>query len=331
MTQGYKVLLVGCGQLGTRHLQAVAQLPDIAEVHVIDSSEASLELGRTRLAEVGGAATPGVEYHWHASPDESAAEPDLCIVATQSAGRGELVMRLADSLGAQTFLIEKVVTRSVREYEELMSFADSKQLSVWVNCKTRTYGIHKHIKSLLPSGQPLFLSDVGGNHGLGNNGVHAADLFSFYTGGERIHVKGGRVDEMLHPSKRGGDVFDLSGTLLGATDGGSDFCLSFAGSNTAPDVVTIAAPGARFVVDHFGKSAWASLESEGWTWTQVPIDEDWTVSHMTKAFASDILHGKKCELPTLKETFPAHEFVLTALLPHFNRLLGKDDDVCPIT
>ena len=329
---GHRILIIGSGQLGTRHLQAVAQMPGVTTIEVVDPSPASLELGRARIAELGDAATPGIEYRWLSDVRKAWSSPDLVIVAAQSAGRAKLVADAYAATGATRWLLEKVVTRSVAEYSELMALAEAEALDMWVNCKTRAYSVHKHIKSLIPAGAPIYLSDTGGNHGLGNNGVHAADLFCYYVPCDHIGIVGSRIDDEVHASKRGGDVCDLSGTLSGSANG-SDFVLSFAGSHVAPDVVTIVAPGMRFVVDHFTKTAWESLEADNWTWKPIPIsaDESWAVSHMTTAFATEIIEEGRCELPTLAECFPAHEFILDSLEPHFERLLGNTDGSCPIT
>ena len=74
-----------------------------------------------------------------------------------------------------------------------------------------------------------------------------------------------------------------------------------------------------------------STADSGWSWRAVPFETNLMVSHMTRAFAADILTSGRCELPTLEECFPAHRFILSELLPHFNRLCGTDSDRCPAT
>ena len=51
-TSGKKALLVGCGQLGSRHLQALASLALISNIEVLDPSAESLELGKQRVREL---------------------------------------------------------------------------------------------------------------------------------------------------------------------------------------------------------------------------------------------------------------------------------------
>lgn len=326
----YKILLVGCGQLGSRHLQAVASIEDIAEIHVVDPNPASIELGKTRLKEIPDL-NRNPKFYWFNELNRCSAQGDLCLIATQARGRGSLLKRVARELNYKAFLIEKVVVQSLKEYEDLILFSEQNNLSVWVNCKTRAYSIHKYIKSRLNQDEPIMFTRIEGNHGLAGNGIHGADLFVFYDGADRIRSGSSRIDPVLHPSKRGQNLFELSGTVHGFTDKGSDLVLSFARYHLGPDCISIVSPRGRFIIDHFQKTAFESYPQTDWAWSPIRIDENWLVSHMTKKFVSDIFNHGACDLPTLKECYPAHKYILSELLPHFNRLLGVSEDYCPVT
>ncbi len=323
------VLIVGCGQLGSRHLQAVASLSEVSAIHVVDPNAASLVVGQQRIKEIPDL-NPNIKFSWHTSLDGAAPRGDLCIVATQSKGRPQLIKQIVERLAYRHFLVEKVVSQSLQGYEDLMAFCQQRDIAVWVNCKIRTYAIHQYIKSKLKADEPLFFSRVGGNFGLGNNGIHAVDLFAFYADAKTIKPVGSSIDPVLHPSKRGGDLFDLSGCLYGRSEKGDDLVLSLARGHESPDCLTIVSPSGRFFMDHIQKVAMESYPSSNWQWQPITIDENWMVSHMTKSFARDILNNKQCALPTLQQCWPAHQFILSVLQPHFEQLLGIKDH-CPIT
>jgi predicted dehydrogenase len=326
----YKVLLVGCGEIGSRHLQAAAALNNIEEIHIVDSKIESLNLGKLRLKEIADL-NKQIKFSWSQKFEKVSKNGDICIVATQASGRCKLIKQIAEELGYKHFLIEKLVSQSIGEYEDLLLFSEQHQLSIWVNCKTRAYAIHKYIKSRLDPKEPLILSRIGGNHGLASNGIHSADLFTFYDAATKIKSVASRIDSILHPSKRGKDIFDLSGTLHGFTDKGSEFILSFAPGHQSPDHILIVSAHGRFILDQFQKFVYESYPESDWTWKQVSVDEKWEISQMSKAFVFDILTKGTCDLPTLKECFPAHEFILSQLLPHFNRLMGVNHDFCSVT
>ena len=325
-----KILLVGCGQLGSRHLQAVAALKNISEIHIVDSNNSSLELGKRRLLETVDL-NKDIVFKWANEISNTIGHGDLCIIATHAKGRTELIKKIYEELGYKNFLIEKIVSQSLYDYKGLMDFCDSNDILVWVNCKTRAYAVHKYIKSRLDPSELIVFSEIAGNHGLANNGVHAADLFLFYDGTAKINSAGSKIDEILHSSKRGNDIYDLSGVLHGYTDKGSRFILSFSKEHLNPDMIYISSKNQRFTIDHLNNFSHESYADTGWEWKKIDIKENILVSEMTKKFVTDILSKNSCELPTLKVCFPSHEFILSEALPYFNKLLKKDRDYCPVT
>lgn len=327
----YKILVVGCGQLGSRHLQAVASLENISEIHIVDPDNNSLELGKARLKEINDL-NQNIKFSWFKELNKNSTNGDLCIVATQAKGRCSLVKEVSEMLHYRNFLIEKIVSQSVAEYEDLLSFCSKRDVLAWVNCKARAYTIHKYVKSKLKPSELITFSAVAGNHGLTNNGIHEVDLFVFHDGATQLKSTGSRIDPILHPSKRGQEIFDLSGSLRGNSEKGSRFVITFADDHDCFDHITINAPSSRFFIDHYRQFFLESYPESDWEWKRIELkEENWLVSHMTKKFAFDILNSGTCELPTLLDCFPAHQFILSELLPHFNQLLHKNYDYCPVT
>lgn len=325
----HRILVIGCGQLGSRHLQAVAALPLVTDIDVVDPSPAALSLGQERLQQVADR-QPNVRVRWLPELTEAAPGGDLCIVATQAAGRLALVEQAA-AMGYRAFLLEKIVTQSAAEYRDLLAMTDARGLSVWVNCQERTYPFHQAVRARIEPSEPVVFASVGGNHGLACNGIHLADLFAFYTGGQAIKSAGAYIAPILHSSKRGSSIYDLSGSLHGYTANGSQMMIAFAGGHHAPYQITIGTRRARWAVDYANQWAWESREEGGWAWAPMQFEGELRVSYTTRQFATEILTKHKCSLPTLAEAFTAHRFILDELLPHFNRLLGRQADYCPVT
>lgn len=324
------VLIVGCGNLGRRHLQAVASLPQVKKIEIVDSNTGALELGR-RLLEDDPVCLPSPSPRWITSLDAVTLGGDICIVATQAKGRARLIKKIAGTLKYRNFLIEKIASQSTSEYEDLIQFAKAHSLKIWVNCKTRAYPVHQYIKSQLNGEEPILFNSMAGNHGLANNGTHAADLFAFYDNAQKIERVSAVVDPVLHPSKRGKEIFDLSGTLVGKTEKGSVFTLSYAGHHASFDHFVIVTKSHRWIIDHFLRWAVESRGEKGGDWKPIPFEGNLMVSQMTKIFAGEILEKGNCLLPTLEECWPAHRFILESLQPHFNKLLGKNLNYCPVT
>src|SRR5207249_4721251 len=101
--------------------------------------------------------------------------------------------------------------------------------------------------------------------------------------------------------------------------------------HAAPPVYSICSPRYRAIVDDFTKVVVESRAETAWNWEQVVVEANWNISYMTRSLASDILIHSKCRLPTLSDCFPAHEFILTQVKPHFERLMGTAIERCPAT
>lgn len=328
--KNYKILIIGCGQLGTRHLQAIATLQDVSEICIVDPIEAALDLGKKRVKEVESL-NSNIKFHWQNEFDKKSANGDLCIVATRASSRCELVKEAAKRLDYKKFLIEKIVTQSVSDYIDLLEFVKKHDLSVWVNCQLRTFEIYKYIKNRLNPYESIVFSRIGGDKGLANNGVHSADLFLYLDGSDDIVFSGDRIDPEVRGPEQGARENDLSGSLFGSTKKGSDFFLSFAGNSQSPAHITILGSHNKFIVNHAQNWAFESHFDSKWALNPIPMTENIFVSHTTKRFASDILLNGQCELPTLSESFPSHRFILESLLPHFSQRLGRQMDRCPVT
>lgn len=316
--------------MGSRHLQAIASLPGISAIDVVDPSPEALKIGQERLAQVAGR-SPDSEVRWLTTVEEASSDGDLCILATRAEGRCQLIKDVALKLGYSNFLLEKLVSQSVREMEDLVEFANAHQISGWVNFKTRAYPVHQQLKKLMKPGEPFTFSAAGGNWGLATNGIHLVDTFAFYDGSPVINDAGGHIDPVLHPSKRGNGLFDLSGTLHGYTATGSHMNISYLADSDTAETITITTKNFSSVIDHSQRWAFHSDAESGWAWRQLPFPDEILVSQMTNLFASDILLSGRCDLPTLEESLVSHRFILNGLQPTFSKLLGRDSESCPVT
>ena len=323
-----RALIVGCGDIGSRHLQAVAALPEISEIEVVELRPEAIDLAKARLAEVPQGAKRSVR--WLSRVEDARPDGAICIVATQAKDRVSLIAQLTESLSYQAFLVEKIVAQSRTEYEELLELQRRRSLRIWVNCKTRAYPFHLKSREYFSADEPIQFSVFAGNHGLASNGLHSVDLFVFYDRCEFLTPAYTSVDDILHQSRRGSDVYDLSGTLVARSNKGSTIHLSFAAGHFAPPSYMVASSRFRFVLDQWDRLAFTSAGTD-WKWHAADFKDDLLISTMSKQFVAQILKESRCDLPTLAECRAAHVFVLDELLPHFGRLMGRRLDRCPVT
>tara|TARA_Y100000588_G_scaffold78741_1_gene82295 strand:+ start:9316 stop:10287 length:972 start_codon:yes stop_codon:yes gene_type:complete len=323
------VLIVGSGDIGTRHLQSICTLQNIEQIEIVDPNPKGLALGKQRLSEIKNV-NPNINFHWLQSLDHAEPAGDLCIIATQADIRPKIYIEVAERLGYKKFILEKIVAQSINDYLDILECSRTQNTSTWVNCKTRAYPFHINAKSRI-NGNPFILTVLGGNHGLGTNGVHWADLFSFYSETSKIESAGSTIDNHIHPSKRGESIHDLSGTLHAKSNNGSQLYVSYIYDNPLYEHLTIISPTYRYVVDHIQGWGFESSSEDGWKWHPADLSYNILISSMTRDIVSSIFTSGTCNLPSISDCFLAHKFILDELLPHFQSILNSDSALCPIT
>ena len=327
---GYKVLIVGCGQLGSRHLQAIASLPSVSDIEVLDPNPEALNLGRTRMQEISQLVTPP-NVKWITSINEATELGNLCVIATQAKGRCTLLRNLSDTLGYTSFLLEKIADQSMAAIDDTVAYCRSLGISTWVNFQTRAVPTYQRVKQKLSGTDPIYFSGMGGLQFLATNAIHTADLFAFYDDCNHIEHTTSEIDQVLHPSKRGKDVFDLTGTIHGYTKKGSSLTLSYGQSNQPWEHFTISSSKYRCIIDPLQGWIMEAGSDSDWGWKTVPFEGSVLVSETTKTIANDIMQFGKSKVPTLEESLVSHRFILDELLPHFRKLTGLTLEYCPVT
>jgi len=112
MASTKNIIIVGCGNVGSRHLQAIVKLPRELTIEVVEISKKSQEIAKSRLEEIDYDKKK-IRCNWHDNIEELKEKADLVIVSTTSIGKVELVSKLLD-MGYSRFVIDKIVAQSDR-------------------------------------------------------------------------------------------------------------------------------------------------------------------------------------------------------------------------
>ncbi|MGH9878163.1 MAG: Gfo/Idh/MocA family oxidoreductase [Nitrososphaerales archaeon] len=322
-----RITLVGCGNIGSRHLQAIAKLSFPCSVQIIEPSETAQRIAKSRLAEVPHF-TNKIDFHWNVSLRDLKSESDLTIVATSSVGRVEIINQLIE-LGHSRFLIEKMVCQSAKDYEFLTRRMQSFNAKGWVNIPRRYYASYQNIRQHVRGDSPLQMSVVAGNEGLGSNAIHFIDLFCWFCNEPRLELSGDLLEKQLFPNKRGENLLEFAGTIAGGSAGGSSLNISFlSSSDRMPLIVSIGSKGAHIIVNETeGQLLSLTAESR-------PLSEEFKtefVSNTTTRIADEILNRDACSLPTVQDSYFAHAELFRIFNAHIKKLTNEERELCPIT
>ncbi len=323
-----KNLIIGAGQLGSRHLQGLLKAAVPQQVYVLDPFPASLELAATRAAEV----PHQVPLHFISSMEQLPPALDLVIVATGADVRAEVVQQLLTRHSVRYLVLEKVLFQDLGSYERIRALLDTTGTPAWVNHPRRMFAHYRQIREQLAAAPgPLVFSATGSNWGLACNALHLVDLCCFLTGSEVAELDLAWTDPVLHPSKRPGFI-EFTGTLRGKLKDNSVFTITSLPGDPGALTVHAATASRRWLVQEGAQPSMVSyLSGDGFSRGETVNLLNEFQSGLTTRLAEQLLLNGGCELPTYEEACKAHRPFITAALTRYNELGGHSAVKVPIT
>lgn len=299
------IVVVGAGQLGSRHLQALALMPGPARLFVVEPSAEARARAESRYAEVRSPASARPSFLDQTS--ELPSGIDAAVIATNADARLAALKTLLSGRRVRHVILEKVLFPSVADLDEAGDLLDRAAAKAWVNCPRRLWPVYREMKDLLAGKRPFRLEVAGPQWGLGSNAVHFLDLFQFLTG-TTPDLDASGLDAEPVASKRPG-FLELTGTLRGSSPAGV-LSLTSTAAGAGPVSVRIEAPGVSRAID---EAACGVPQSR---LTHVPVQE--------------LLATGACGLTPYAESAELHRRLLPAFLAHFRRRSPRIE-ACPIT
>ena len=169
-----KILLVGFGSLGLRHLQSIAQLGYF--VDVLDPSVQNIDENSQQIENI---------FHnkikYHNEPLSIGSHYDICIISTSSKPRLRVIEDLQQRASWNFLILEKFLFPNINEYKIFEEIYKYNLDQVYVNCPRRYYPDYQNIKNSNPVEDFIGMNVQGSNWGMSTNGIHFLDLYSYLS------------------------------------------------------------------------------------------------------------------------------------------------------
>ncbi|PWB36015.1 hypothetical protein DCO48_00785 [Pseudomonas sp. SDI] len=324
----FNILLVGAGQLGSRHLQALA-LADFADIaiQVVDPFEASLERAKERWAQVEKSSSiRAIDFFTDMSQVKNVV--DFCIVATNADCRLQLLVDMLAQLTVKNLLLEKVLFQSEAQLDAAQQLFSRAGCHVWVNCPRRMFPAYALLRERLHAQQQLALRVQGEQWGLACNAIHFIDLWAFLCGSKTFQPDVSGLDQAVIESKRAG-YKEITGTLAGHAQGCEFALTSHASMSQVPLLLEIETERYRVSINEAAGQC-ELQDKESGALESLPFSVLYQ-SQLSHRVAESIYRHGTCELTTFEESAALHAPFLRALLAFFNEHDGGAYTRCPIT
>ena len=321
------IVIIGSGQIGSRHLQGLAKINEDLDITVIDPSIESLSIASERYLQVEELnAGSSVSFKQEIPTFKKL---DLAIIATSSNIRKKVIKRLLEISSPNYFIIEKVAFQNLKDFVEIINIFKEKGIISWVNCPNRAFESYKNLKESLDYEGPLKMHVSGGNWGLASNAIHYLDLFSFFVESIDLEVIESSIDDIIYPSKREG-FLELGGTFIIKSRKNDLLTIEDIKSSNKPVTITISTQNHRIIINELlgesqiktKKNSWRNLKSAFELTNQSTLTTD-IVLKIFKEETSDLID--------LEESYRLHKLIIPLFLDKINKISNTVIEDCPIT
>jgi hypothetical protein len=321
-----KIALIGCGNIGSRHLQALVKLPFSTEISIVEPNKSAQRIGVERLNQIK-INKKKQNIFWYSSINELKNKFDVVIIATTAKDRVKMINRLL-KMGNTRFLIEKIVCQSLSEYNILLKNIKKNHAKGWVNTNMPYFKAYQNIKKYFKNSKRIHISlTTAGHYGLGTNAIHYLDFFCWFTNDYKITLDGKFLFNRLFPNKRDEKLVEFAGILSGINKDGSTITLNFIPNADLPLILNIYGDNNKhLIIDEVAQKTWNILDKK--------FNFSYTYEHtstLTTKIISDIIKKDDCKLTSIENSFYIHKELFRVFNDHIKKITHERKKICPIT
>jgi len=319
------IVIIGAGQLGSRHLQGVLKSPQDIQVYVVDPSRASLDIAKERAEAIPNEH----QVSYLESIGELPESISLAIIATNANVRLSVLEALCQRAKVENLLLEKVLFQKVSEYQKAAELIERHAIRAFVNHPRRMQAMFQNLKHILSNYQEevFDISVYGSNWGLGCNGLHVSDAICHVFEDQVAAYSNQNLDEEILDSKRIG-FKEFSGRLNGLTVKGHSFTICskhLPEAAVSPLTFTLNSPKTRIVVQE-GAAPFISFTDLTQAGShklenQSPILFQ---SDLSNILVDQLFTGEAPQLPPYLEAMENHLLFIQSLNHHLEHINGEN-------
>lgn len=296
-----KIAIVGIGNIGKRHLQAVSRLPGLGCVTCFDLNRETLDGVRPFCTEnqlnFNELAVTGDYRRLLDSLDAGT----IVIVAATAQGRQPL---LDDILGRRPLAViaEKPLCQNRREYENILAAAEKNGVPLYVNLNRHLFSFYRQIKEEL-KGKKVIGFSAAFPDGMACIGIHMLELATWLTGASEYRLLQAGLDKKYETKRKG--FYDFTGRMSLLLDGEITAVLE-ALEHDGLFAIRLATADREYTIYEFAKKV--IVADNGNQIRTIDIEVPY-ISQTTGQAVKDIVAGSGPQLPTAREAFLAHQML----------------------
>lgn len=303
------ILIIGAGQLGSRHLQGLALVKEPLNIYLVDPNQTALNLCEQRFNEVD--VYKNKDIYLCTEIKELPSEIIFMIISTNSLQRLHVLKQALKQSNIKFLVLEKFLFPFASEYIEAEELFENVDTKVYVNCAKRMWPNYvefkKHIQNI--KYEKINLTVSGVNWNLASNAVHYIDLLFYLTEEKLIQLDSSKISDNIYDNKRQGYV-EFAGELSGITPNGHSLVLKCEKEKDGFSLfITLEIDGVKYEIDEELEKIVVNGEERYF--------KKYYQSQLTNLIYEQLIEYDFCNLPTFRESQVVH----LNLLDTFNTIL----------
>lgn len=322
----------GGGNLGSRHLQALALTEIPLTVEVVDVSDKFLDVAKKRWNEMPENSLVK-SINFYKDIEDLKSDLDVVIIATTSMPRRSIVEKLLQSKKVKYLILEKVLFPSLSDYDVVQELIDKNNVKAFVNCGRRNTSFYQKMRDLFKSEKHVSMSATAVDLGLGCNTIHFFDTYSFISDQKNFESDIEYLNDNCIESKRQGYI-EFTGTMRIKSKKGTLLVNSYErdeqNKGRSAGIITIQSEHYYCFVREGEGLANLLVYPSASDWQEMKVDIK-LQSQLTQNLVKNLAELGNVNLPTYEESAAMHKIMLGGFLQQYNSFREERTDLCPIT
>lgn len=318
-----KILLIGAGNIGSRHLQGLKKVTFPLSIEVLDPSDESLKVSQERYEQIPSNITHQIKFI--NSIEHASNEIDLAIIATSSNVRADVTQKLLLHSKVKFIIFEKLLFQKKEDYPKIERLLDEKNIKAWVNCGMRTMPFYSDLKDKITDNRISCIVS-GSRYGFITNTIHFIDYMAYLNDCYDFTLETKFLDKKPVESKRK-EFLEFTGTLYVTFQNGDLGIFICYPDGEAPVSVEIINKDIKAMANETNRTTWLSTKPN-WEWKKTPTLLSFQ-SDLTNIVVENILKQDACNLTSFKKSAMLHLTLLEGLKDFMNQ--SEKIDFYPFT
>lgn len=206
-----KIAIIGCGKIGSRHLQSLVKLKYKSHIFLIDPNKESINISLNQIDD-DLKKNKKISIQVLSELDEIPNRLDFVIIASDSRPRFKIFKNLLEKKKVKFIILEKLLFSKEKEFYESLKLLENSDSKVWVNQWMSAEPAFRDLCSYFDFSEEKELSVTGDNWGLCCNSVHYLELFDFLCERSDLKIKECNFEKIFFSKRQ--SYLEINGEIV---------------------------------------------------------------------------------------------------------------------